>query len=74
MYMTIEEIELEYDGNWVFMVNCKWSKYHKIIGGEVAAASKDKEEIIEMWSKPDNNEPYFRYFGSLPEEVSSYLL
>jgi hypothetical protein len=45
MYKTMHEIEKEYDGNWVCMVNCKKGRYNGIVGGEVIAAGKSKEMI-----------------------------
>ena len=74
MYKTMQEIEREYDGNWVFMVNCRKGEYHNIAGGEVIAADKNREPIIELWGKSHDSEPYFRYVGALPEEIGGYLL
>jgi len=74
MFKSMHEIEQEYDGNWVFMVNCKKGEYSNIIGGEVIAADKDKAIIIELWGNSDYDEPYFRYVGSLPDGIGGYLL
>ena len=74
MFKTMREIEREYDGNWVFMINCKKGEYSNIIGGEVIAADKNKAIIIDHWGKPGYDEPYFRYVGSLPEGIGGYLL
>ena len=74
MYKTMQEIEKEYDGNWVCMINCKKGKYFDIIGGEVIAAGKDKKSIIEVWGSTDGKSPYLRYVGNFPYEAGGLLL
>ncbi|MCL2053708.1 MAG: hypothetical protein FWG90_04580 [Oscillospiraceae bacterium] len=72
MYKTMREIEKEYDGNFVCIINYKKSKYHSIIGGEVIAASQDKEKIIDIWAK--NPRSHFEYMGEFPDEEGGFLL
>lgn len=47
MYKTFEQVVDEYDGYWVFMINCIGSKNHSIVGGEVAIAEKDRKAFFE---------------------------
>jgi hypothetical protein len=71
-YRTIQEIERKYEGNWVCITNCEKSEYHEIIGGEVIAANKDKEPILDIWGESPGS--FFGYMGELPEETGGYLL
>ena len=73
MYKTMQEIENEYDGNWVFMINCREGGHSSIIGGEVIYAGKDKKPIKDLWMK-SHNKPLFRYIGNLSDEIGGYLL
>ncbi|MCL2053964.1 MAG: hypothetical protein FWG90_05935 [Oscillospiraceae bacterium] len=74
MYQTMEEIEKKYDGNFVCMINCKKSQYHSVIGGEVIAASAEKEPVLDVWANCDYDEPYYRYIGSFQEMAGGFLL
>ena len=67
MFKTMETIEKEYDGYWVFMVNCKKGEFHEIIGGEVIAFDKDKDAVAKFWGDKHDSKTYFRYIGSIPE-------
>ena len=66
------EIEKEYNGNWVCMINCKKSKHHAIIGGEVIAVDKDREVVIDAWATKPQGITFYRYVGSLPEGSGGY--
>ena len=35
MYKTIEQIHHEYDGQWVFLINCTEGEHNSVAGGEV---------------------------------------
>jgi hypothetical protein len=72
--MTMEEIEEKYDGYWVCLTNIKEGKHYETLGGEVALASKNKEEVLDCWAGPHEGLTYFRYFGKLPESVGAFLL
>ena len=74
MYQTMEEIEKQYDGNFVCMINCRKSEYYDVIGGEVIAAGKDKKPIIDIWSSCDDEEPYCGYVGNFPNVAGGFLL
>ena len=75
MYKTIEQVHQEYDGQWVFMINCKKGKRNAIAGGEVILHSENRDAVIRSMEKYDY-EPsltYFRYAGKIPEGVSVIL-
>ena len=72
MYMTMEEIEKKYDGNFVCIANCKLGEYHAIVGGEVVAVSKNKKEVQDEWVKHELS--FCHWCGALPEEFRYMLL
>ncbi|MCL2053050.1 MAG: hypothetical protein FWG90_01225 [Oscillospiraceae bacterium] len=72
MYQTMEEIEKQYDGNFVCMINCQKGEFHNIIGGEVIAVSKDKSEIRKVWR--ENPSSYKQYMGEFPDMAGGFLL
>ena len=65
MYKTMEQVKKEYDGYWVFLVNCTQGEHHSIIGGEVALATKSRAELFEEMSKFGGaaGDTYFFYSG-----------
>ena len=71
MYQTMQEIEKQYDGHWVFMTDCKTGEFDEIIGGVVIAHNKNKKPVAELWSEKYDTEVYFRYIGSIPDECFS---
>jgi hypothetical protein len=73
-YQTMQEIERQYDGNWVIMANCKESENYGIVGGEVIAANKDREPIVELWGQKHGGLVHYCYIGSIPGETGGYLL
>lgn len=73
MYLTIPEIEQKYDGNWVFLINCRKGDMNEIIGGEVLAFDKQKQRVAEYWNKEYDSDTYFRYVGSIPEGMGVLL-
>jgi hypothetical protein len=73
-YQTMQEIERQYDGNWVVMANCEEDEYYGIIGGEVVAAGKNHESIIELWGQKHGGLVHTCFIGSIPGETGGYLL
>jgi hypothetical protein len=75
MYKSIEQIHIEYDGQWVFMINCKEGVYGSVAGGEVVLHNENRDAVIRCMDKYDY-EPsltYFRYAGRVPEGFSVIL-
>ena len=64
-----------YNGQWVFMVNCKEGEYGSIIGGEIVLHNENRDVVFRSMGKFDA-EPslmYFRYAGKIPEGTSVLL-
>ena len=75
MYKTIEQVHEEYDGQWVFLINCEEGEYGSVAGGEVVLHSENRDYVIREMEKYDY-EPsvtYFRYAGRIPEGISVIL-
>jgi len=75
MYKTIEQIHQDYDGQWVFMINCKKGSRNAIAGGEVILHNENRDAVIRGMEQYDY-EPsltYFRYAGKIPKGVSVIL-
>ena len=72
MYQTMQEIEAQYDGKFVCIINCKEDEYSDILGGEVVAVSEDKETILDAWAK--NPRSYYQYNGIFPGSEGGFLL
>ena len=75
MYKTIEQIEKEYDGQWILMVNCQKDKLNSIAGGEVVFHDKSMNEVLSNMKlyKEKGFSAYVRYIGVLPEGVALVL-
>ena len=73
MYKSMQDIEKEYDGHWVFMINCQKGELHEVIGGEVIAFNKKKEPVARLWGNKYDSKIYFRYVGSIPEGMGVLL-
>lgn len=43
MFETIQEINNKYNGEWIFMINCKIDDNADLIGGEVVIHSKSRD-------------------------------
>ena len=75
MYKAMDQIEKEYNGKWVFMINCKKDEFSSVIGGEVVYDDKSMNEVLRNMKKHDPNgtSVYVRYIGKLPEGVAVLL-
>lgn len=72
MYKSMEQIQKEYDGQWVFMVNCNRSQRGSIVGGEVVLNSESRGKVVRKMNEADNQTSltFIGYIGSLPEGVA----
>ena len=76
MYKTMDEINKEYDGQWVFMINCKENERHSVIGGEVVLHNKSRAAVVSKMSEARTAAhsgiglTSIRYAGKIPEGVS----
>ncbi len=75
MYEAISNINQEYDGQWVFMVNCTENENGSIIGGEVLLHSENRDKVIRDMEafKAESSLTSFRYAGKIPKGVSVIL-
>jgi hypothetical protein len=71
-YMTMEEIDKEFDGNFVCVAYCKTGENYGVIGGEVVAVSKNKKDVYDVWGKFPDSMCYWA--GELPDEFKVMLL
>jgi len=72
MYMTIEEIDRAYDGEWVYIINLQ-TIGSTVVGGEVAAHSPCREIVVRSMMETDNESVYIKYAGKVPEGMSVLL-
>lgn len=75
MYIKIEEVDIKYNGEWIFMVNCEQDSNGDIIGGEVVIHEKNRDSLFEKISQYDGDKgnSYVKYAGELPEGVNVIL-
>ena len=72
MYKTMEQIEKEYDGQWVFMINCQRNERCTILGGEVVLNSENRGNVVRKRKEADNRNSltFIGYVGKIPEGVA----
>ena len=72
MYKPMAQIEKEYDGQWVFMINCRSSRRGTILGGEVVLHSESRAKVVRNMSEADNGDSltFVGYVGKIPEGVA----
>ncbi|MCL2352344.1 MAG: hypothetical protein FWC55_07430 [Firmicutes bacterium] len=75
MYKTIEQIHEEYDGQWVFLINCVENESGSTAGGEVVLHSERRDKVLREMEKywHENGETYIFYAGKVPEGVGVLL-
>ena len=75
IYKTIEQVHQEYDGQWVFMINCEKDEYSSVSGGEVVLNSQSRANVVREMEIYDyeNNLTFVRYVGKIPKGVSLVL-
>lgn len=75
MFKTINVINEEFNGQWVFLINCEKDDNEAVIGGEVAIHSESRDKVIRGMKDyiMEESETYLRYAGEIPEGVSVIL-
>lgn len=75
MIQSIKEINNNYNGEWVFLINCKTDENNNLIEGEVVLHSKSREEIFLNMNKYSKHTSMtsIRYAGKIPEGVNVIL-
>ena len=72
MYKTRAQIDREYNGQWVYMINCNRDEYGSIIGGEVVLNSENRDNVVRKMGiyAREQSLTYVGYAGRIPEGVS----
>ncbi|MCL2321785.1 MAG: hypothetical protein FWC47_06735 [Oscillospiraceae bacterium] len=75
MYLSMQDIINKYNGQWVFLINCKVDDNDEIIGGEVVLNDKLRDKVIsEMESYLfEESDTILTYVGKIPEGISLLL-
>ena len=73
MYMTMNEIDKKYEGQWVYIINLKEGEYGEVIGGEVAAHNENRDKVLQKMLECPDSGIYVKYAGKIPEGVSVLL-
>lgn len=74
-YKTIEQIHNDYDGQWVFLINCNEGENNSIAGGYVVLASERRDKVLREMGQYRNekSDTFIFYAGKIPEGVSVLL-
>jgi len=71
MYKTMEEIREEYDGQWVYMINCQENERGSVVGGVVLIHSGNRQDFFSALHDADTGETFtfFGYLGNVPDRI-----
>ena len=69
MYTSMEEIFEKYDGQWVYLINCKKGEYGRTIGGDVVLMTKTLKELLDGMDKYENEKSETTFFGIPPKDT-----
>jgi len=71
MYKLMNQIEKEFDGQWVFMINCIQKENGTLLGGEVILNSESRVNVSRKIKSAKNKSlTFFGYIGKAPEGVA----
>ena len=75
MYKTIEQIHEEYDGQWVFLINCIEGDHYSVLGGEVVLSSERRDRVLREMEQyiHEKSDTYLFYAGKIPEGINILL-
>ncbi len=75
MYEQLKDINLKYDGQWVYLIDCQEDEYGAVVGGRVVLSSESRDKVIREMSSisKTNTLTSFRYAGKIPEGVKVIL-
>ncbi len=71
--MTIEEIESQFDSEWVLIEDPRTDEQLKILGGKVLYHSKDRDEAYRKAVSLRPKRSAVVYTGEIPEETAVVL-
>jgi hypothetical protein len=71
--MTIEQIESQFESEWVLIENPRTDEQLKILGGRVLCHSKDRDEVYRKAVSLRPKRSALVYTGQIPEETAVVL-
>jgi hypothetical protein len=71
--MTFEQIQQNYDGEWVLIAYTETDENLQVVKGEVIAHSANKEEIYQALESNQDRPMAIEYMGQIPEDVAFIL-
>jgi hypothetical protein len=71
--MTIEEIESQFDSEWVLIEDPKTDEDLKVLGGRVLHHSKDRDEVYRKAVSLRPKRSALIYTGEIPEDTAVVL-
>ena len=71
--MTIEEIESQFDSEWVLIEDPKTDEGLKVLGGRVLHHSKDRDEVYRKAVSLRPKRSALIYTGEIPEDTAVVL-
>ncbi len=71
--MTIEEIESQFDSEWVLIEDPKTDEELKVVGGRVLHHSKDRDEVYRKAVSLRPKRSALIYTGEIPEDTAVVL-
>ena len=72
-FLTMEEIEKKYDGEWVLIEDVESNEQLEVIRGKVTYHGKDKEKLDQKAMKSKSNHLATLYIGK-PDPKMEFLL
>ncbi len=76
MFEKLEDINIKYNGKWVYLIDCEEDTNGNILGGIVVLHSENRDNVIREMAKYESTIDtltYFRYAGKIPEGVNIVL-
>ena len=71
--MTFEEIEQNYDGQWVLIAYTETDEDLQVVKGKVIAHSANKEDVYQALAEAGEQPLAIEYMGRVPEDLAFIL-
>ena len=71
--MTFEQIEQNYDGQWVLIAYTETDEDLQVVQGKVIAHSINKEDIYQALESAGEQPLAIEYIGQVPEDLAFIL-
>lgn len=72
-HMTIQEIESEFDSEWVLIQDPETNEGREVLGGMVLLHSKDRDEVYRMAITKKPKRFALHFTGEMPEGTAVVL-